>query len=325
LSWRWVFFVNIPVGIVVLLFGLTFVAKSPTQQPGRFDRWGFVLGASGLGLFMYGLSEGPFLGWGSTAVVATVGLGAALIATLVLYELRNDRPIIDVRLFTNRLFGIVNVLSMITMAAGVGGMYVATLYFQDGRGLSPLAAGLSIAPAAFGYLVGSQFVTRLFLPIFGPRRLVVSGSVSLAVAFVLSALAAAMTSLWPLRVMLFAQGLAMSPVLLTFQTTAFSTISSDEMGRASTIFNATRYLGGAIGVAFLTTTIVAVGQTRLVGGRPVADLASYQAAWFVAAGVTLIGSIIALGIKDADAAATVVGRARRNQELPFELESAIEP
>jgi hypothetical protein len=99
------------------------------------------------------------------------------------------------------------------------------------------------------------------------------------------------------------------------------------MGRASTIFNADRYLGGAIGVALYTTSIVAVGQTQVLGGRIVANFASYRAAWFVAAGVSLVGAIMALGIKDADAVATVVVRARRRPvaQASLELEGALKP
>jgi EmrB/QacA subfamily drug resistance transporter len=327
LSWRWVFLVNVPIGVMVILFGLTFVAKSPSQEPGHFDALGFALGASGLGLFMYGFSEGPFLGWGSTRVLATIPVGAGLIALLAIYELRNARPIVDVRLFANRMFRFANGLAMIAMAAGFGGMYIATLYFQDGRGLSPLAAGLNTSPGALGYMAGSQLVSRLFLPMLGPRRLASFGFLALIVALVPFSFAGATTNLWPLRALMVAQGLAMSPVFLTLTTTAFSTISPGEMGRASTIFNAVRYLGGAIGVAILTTAMVAVGQTHLVEGRTVANLASYHAAWLVAAGLSLVGAVIALGIKDADAAATIVKRVPRNArpDISFKLEGALEP
>src|ERR1700722_2404388 len=101
-SWRWVFYVNVPIGIAALVFGLVFLAPQTEPQPGRFDLGGFVLSAAGLGLLMYGISEGPFDGWGTATIVTTIVAGTALLTGMVWLELRTSHPLIDVRLFSDR-------------------------------------------------------------------------------------------------------------------------------------------------------------------------------------------------------------------------------
>jgi EmrB/QacA subfamily drug resistance transporter len=104
LSWRWVFYVNVPIGIAAVVFGALFLDDHTQAHPGPFDRAGFLLAASGLGLVMYGVSEGPLRGWGSTAVVGTIAAGAALLVTMVFVELRKAQPLLDLRVYGDRLF-----------------------------------------------------------------------------------------------------------------------------------------------------------------------------------------------------------------------------
>jgi hypothetical protein len=103
----------------------------------------------------------------------------------------------------------------------------------------------------------------------------------------------------------------MGQVFVPAQAAAFATISPEATGRASTMFNVVRQLGGAVGVAALTTVIVTIGATRTAAGRAVANLAAYHAAFGVAAGVAVVGAAVALTIHDADAASTMVRRGRR--------------
>jgi EmrB/QacA subfamily drug resistance transporter len=104
LSWRWVFYVNLPIGVAAFAFGAVFLAQPAQARPGRFDLAGFLLSGLGLGLLMYGVSEGPDLGWRQAQVLATVAAGAALLAAMVITELRSAAPMVDLRLLGNRLF-----------------------------------------------------------------------------------------------------------------------------------------------------------------------------------------------------------------------------
>jgi Na+/melibiose symporter-like transporter len=118
------------------------------------------------------------------------------------------------------------------------------------------------------------------------------------------------TSLWWARALMLLIGLGMSCVFIPAQAASFATITPERTGRASTLFNAARQLGGAVGVAFLTTVLAAVGPTRISAGHIVADLSAYHAAFLAAAAVALAAVVVAFSVSDADAAATMVRRGR---------------
>jgi EmrB/QacA subfamily drug resistance transporter len=312
-SWRWVFYVNVPIGIVALVFGGLFVQQHTESTAGRFDWRGFTLAGVGLGLFMYGISEGPNLGWDSPEILATVIAGAVLLAVMVLWELRITEPIIALRLFANRLFRASSGALVMVSIAFFGVLFAVTLYFQDGRGLSALNAGLSQFPTAIGMMVGSQLSSRVIYWRLGPRRHLTIGLCGVTVFIALLALMGADTSLWWARLILFGMGFMMSQVMVPSQAASFATISLADTGRASTLFNISRQVGSAIGVAALTSTIVLVGPVHVVAGHAVANFTAYRACFLVAAACALLGTVASLTINDADAAKTMVNpRDRKN-------------
>jgi EmrB/QacA subfamily drug resistance transporter len=305
LSWRWVFYVNLPIGAAAFIFGLIFVTEQREAQPGRFDLPGFCLAGIGLGALMYGVSEGPIEGWGSSIVAITIVVGVVLLIAMVVLELRTREPMVDLRLLRDRMFRVSNELVTIAMVGFFGVLYVVPLYFQDGRGLSALASGLSTFPEAIGVMIGAQVVSRVLYARVGPRRLMASGLVGIATFTGLMALMGSGTSLWWMRALMFGLGYSIAHVMVSMQAAAFSTIPPTSTGRASTLFNANRQLGGAIGVAILSTVISAVGPFHRVAGRTVADLTAYHAAFLTSAVIALAGAALALVVvKDVDAANT---------------------
>jgi EmrB/QacA subfamily drug resistance transporter len=311
LSWRWVFYVNLPIGAAAFAFGAVFLKHSAESRPGRFDLPGFLLSGIGLGAVMYGVSEGPDLGWGSSTVLGTIVVGAILLAITVIVEMRTKEPIVALRLLGNRLFRSANGVMILGSIAFLGTLYVISLYYQDGRGLSALQSGLSTFPEAIGVMLGAQLATRVLYPRLGPRRHIAIGLTGTGVSIGLLSLMTATSSLWWARLLMFALGLAMAQVFVPAQAAAFATITPTATGRASTMFNTVRQLGGAIGVALLTTVIVLIGATHVVAGHEVANLTAYRITFLVAAAVCLAGVASALSIHDADAARTIPPRRRR--------------
>jgi EmrB/QacA subfamily drug resistance transporter len=307
LSWRWVFYVNLPIGIAAFIFGLLFLESVPEMSPGRFDLPGFLLAGVGLGLLMYGVSEGPSRSWVAGDVLGTIAAGVLLLSWLVWYELHTSEPLIDFRLLTNALFRTGIVVILLAFAALLGVIYVITLFYQDGRGMSALQAGLSTFPYAIGVMAGAQLASHFSYRRLGPRRLTAVGSVGTALFTALLALVGAHTSLWVPRLILFGMGIFLGQASVALQAASFATISPAATGRASTMYNAVRQLGGAVGVAAFTTVVVAVGTVHVVDHRAVANLTAYHAAFLAAAAFALLGGLASLRIHDAEAVSTMPG------------------
>ena len=308
LSWRWVFFVNLPIGIGAVVFGLVFLQHSTESHPGRFDLPGFLLAGLGLGSLMFGISEGPERGWGSASVVGTIAVGAILLVTMVVVEMRTTEPIIALRLLANRLFRSANGIIVMSGIGFLGVQFIIILYFQDGRGLSPLMSGLSSFPAAVGVICGAQLASRLLFRSLGPRRDITLGLVWMALAIALMTLMDGTTSLWWSRLLLFAMGMGVGQVFVGGQAISFATISPADTGRASTLYNTMRQLGGAIGIALLTTVLVLVGPTHVVDGHLATNFTAYHVTFLVAAVMCLGGIPWSLAVSDTEAAHTIPER-----------------
>ena len=323
LSWRWVFFVNLPIGIGAVVFGMLFLRHSVESQPGRFDLAGFLLAGLGLGSLMYGISEGPSHGWGSGSVLTTIAIGVVLLVVMVFVELRITAPIIALRLLLNRLFRSANGVIVMSGIGFLGVQFIIILYFQDGRGLSPLESGLSSFPAAIGVITGAQLASRFLFRVLGPRRDITLGLVWMAVTIALMSLMDGTSSLWWSRLLLFTMGMGVGQVFVGAQAISFATISPADTGRASTLYNTMRQLGGAIGIALLTTVLVLVGPTHLVDGHLATNFAAYRITFLVAALMCLGGVPWSLSVDDAEAAHTIP--ARRQRAARQDAEEAVSP
>jgi EmrB/QacA subfamily drug resistance transporter len=313
LSWRWVFFVNVPIGIFALVFGRMFLTEHVEPGAGRFDLAGFLLSGAGFALVMYGVSEGPQRGWGSALIVAALAVGVALIAALVVVQLSSRAPLLHLRLFADRLFRSANAVMFLAASAFLGGLYIVALFYQDGLGLSALNSGLSTFPEALGVMAGSQVAGRFLYPAVGPRRIMAGGLLGVALMTGLMSLIGAGTDLWWMRLTMFGLGYAMANVFVPTQAVAFARISPADTGQASTLFNAQRQLGSAVGVAVLSSVLAAVGATHQLAGRAAPNLTAYHAAFLTASGLAVLGAVVALSIHDADAEKTRVPRAAKTR------------
>ncbi|HWC38629.1 MAG TPA: MDR family MFS transporter [Acidimicrobiales bacterium] len=318
LTWRWVFFVNIPIGLFAIAFGILALDEHREPDPGRFDLAGFVLAGAGLASVMYAVSEGPFRGWGSPSIVVTGLVGGALVVGMVVVELRKREPMVDLRLFGDRLFRTTTLVFFVAVSGFLGTLFVVALFFQDGLGASPLLSGLSTFPEALGVMLGAQVATRIY-PKLGPRRIIATGLTSIAAFTALMTLIGfGAYSLWEMRVLMFVLGYSMAHVFVPSQAAAFSTISRASTGRASTLFNANRQLGSAVGVAVLGTILATVGLVHHTTGGVAPNLRAYHLAFAAASVIALIGATIALTIRDSDAAPSM----RKPEELAEEEAAA---
>src|SRR2546421_11487192 len=308
LSWRWVFFVNVPIGIAAFVFGLLFLQEHRESAAGRFDLPGFLLAGIGLALALYALSEGPTRGWSSPSVLGRTLGGLLLLSAFVVVELRRREPMFDLRLLRNRLFRTASLVSLFSSGAFLGVLFVGPLFLQVGLGVSPLTSGLTTFPEALGVVTSTQIVARLY-PRVGPRRLMVGGLIGVAAVMALMSLLVSETNLWFMRLLMFLTGTGMAYAFVPGQTATFATISSAAMGQASALSNALRQLGSALGVAVIGAVLSIVGLNTTGTAQP--NLTAYHAAFLAAAALALIAACIALGISDRDAAPTMRPEARQ--------------
>ncbi len=325
LSWRWVFYVNVPIGLAALLFGLLFLREQDQQnEVGRFDPYGFLLAGIGLALVMYALTEGPTYGWNSPGILVSLVAGALLLAAFVVVELRVQTPMLDLRLLKDRLFRTTNLVTMASSAGFLGLLFVAPLFLQEARGVSALISGLTTFPEALGVIAATQLVARLY-PKIGPRRLIAAGLTGVAVIMSLLCFMNLDTNLWLMRGLMFLTGAGMAFTFIPTPAAAFATISSADTGKASAIYNAQRQLGSALGIAVVGTVLSIVGPV-IVGAhgalRP--NVTAYHAAFLTSAALALIAAGIALFIHDRDAASTMRPRHAKAPQGTSEAEGTVE-
>jgi EmrB/QacA subfamily drug resistance transporter len=308
LSWHWVFFVNLPIGIVTLLFGLMYLREHREPYAGTFDLTGFVLASVGFSLLMYAVTQGSVYGWISPRILASLAVGALALIALVVVELRLANPMIQPRLFGNHVFRTANLVSLFGQAGFIGLLFTVPQFLQQGLGYSAFETGLSTFPEALGVLVSSQIVGRLYARV-GPRRLMGFGLLWVTAMIALFCTVGPNTSLWIVRLLMFGTGAGMAYVFLPVGVAAFATITSADTGRASVLFNAQNQLGGAAGVALVSGILAAVGVAQ-------SQFAGYYATFVAAAALALIGALIAFTLRDKEAAASMQANAASGEAAP---------
>ena len=304
-GWRWIFFVNVPFGIVALAFGLRFLREHTEPTAGRFDVPGFVLSGYGLAAIAYALSEGPRNGWTDPWVVGLGVSGTIAFALLVYVETHRPEPMLALRLFRYRSFRATNIVMVFGMASFIGLTFVLPLYLQGLRGLDPLESGLTTFPQAIGILISSQIAGRIYGRV-GPRRLVIGGMLGAAISMASLLLLGLDTDLWWIRGAIFARGLAMGFTFVAVQAASYAEIPPADNGRASAIFSTQRQMSVSIGIALMATVLTSFTTLTAAPADPEQALIGYHWTFAVATGLALIAALLAaLYVRDEDAAATM--------------------
>jgi EmrB/QacA subfamily drug resistance transporter len=325
-SWRWIFYVNLPIGILGFIFAGLFLREHTEAKAGSFDLWGFLFSGSGLALLLYALSQAPTAGWTSGIVLSTGIAGIACFVLLVIAELRVPEPMLDLRLFRDRMFRNANLAFFMSMGGMLGVLFLLPLFLQELLGLSALQSGLTTFPQALGMVAIIPLAGRLY-PRVGPRRMMAVGLAEIAATTALFLLVGLDTSLWWVRGIMVLRGFGFGLMMIPAQTATFATIRPPDMGRASAFFNTNRQVAGSIGVAVLatvlvsrTTTHVAAALTTAAPAAKAAVLAhgtllAYHDAYFAGVVIAAIGVAFAFLIHDEDAAETM-GRVVGEQREP---------
>jgi len=298
LSWRWILFVNVPVGALIVLVALRAI-RIPRADAGlrrHFDLTGAVTVTAGLVVLSFGIVEAERVGWGSGQTLATLGAGLALLAVFLLVEGRlATAPLVPLRIFRSRQLSGANAVVFCMGAAAFALWYFISLYLQQVLGLSALDAGLAFLPMTGAIIVVSQLASRMAGRI-GPGPVLAFGMTCLGAGMLLLSRIDADGS-FPADVLLpsilAAAGIGCSFVPVTIAATAG--VAGREAGLASGLVNTSRQVGGGLGLALLAT--LATARTADLDGvvaRGEALTAGFQRSFAVGAGFALAGALLAV-------------------------------
>jgi EmrB/QacA subfamily drug resistance transporter len=304
-SWHWVFFVNVPIGLVALMFGLIWLQDLPAPRAGDFDWLGFILAGVGFSGFMYALSEGATMGWTSAPMLVGLLVGAIMLVTFVFVELSKSDPMIQPRLMKDRLFRVSNIVTLLSSAGFMGILFLVPMFLQNAVGISAFSSGLTTFPEAVGVALTTQLAALVY-PKIGPRRLMVGSLIFVTLMISAFTLFDLTPNLWLVRLLMFLIGSGMSFVFLCTRVTTFATIPPESLGRASALNNALNQIGSALGVAVVSSVLAEIGMTQAgADGSMITNLSAYHIAFVAAAVLVLTGSVYSLAMSDREAAHTM--------------------
>jgi EmrB/QacA subfamily drug resistance transporter len=290
LAWQWIFWLNLPIGLLVIPLVLRRIPES--FGPGAAMDFGgltLVTGAA-LGL-VWGLVRANSAGWTSTEVIASLVAGALLTAAFVAWELRAPEPMVPMRLFRSRAFSSGNTAGFFLYASLIGALFFLTQFLQTGQGYGPLAAGTRLLPWTATLFVVAPISGGLVKRV-GERPLTVTGLFLQAVGLGWIALIAAPGLAYPQLVApLIVAGCGVSMAMPSTQNSVMSSVAPQAIGKASGIFNTLRQLGAVLGVAILAPVFTVAG-----GYASARDFTNgFAPAIGVSAALSLVGAIAGLG------------------------------
>ena len=318
LSWGWIFFINVPVGIATLALGLWAISESrESSAPRRLDMPGVVLSSVALFGLTYSLIEGHDRGWTSPIILGGFLLAATLGLAFVWREQHTAEPMVAMGLFRERVFS-GGLIALIMWGFGIFGIYFFTsLYLQNVLGFSPTEAGAAFVPMALLMAAGAIASEGV------ARRIGAYRSVGLAMALMAAGIASvsllgADATFWQLMPSFAAIGVG-GGLTVPLTATVLSAMPRDEAGVASGIFNASREVSGLLGITVIGAILTArQGEALRSGHSPVdAFLSGYQLGLLVAAVLVAAGGVAAyLGLRTARGSETAAVETVREQEVP---------
>ena len=291
ISWQWIFWLNVPIGVV--LIPLTLARLDETRGPAsKLDLPGLALASGGLFGIVWGLVRGNGQGWSSPEIVVALTAGAVVLALFVLWELRAAEPMLPMRFFRNRVFALANVASLLMFFGMFGSIFLLSQFFQTVQGYSPLGSGLRILPWTIMPMFVAPIAGALSDRIGGARLMGIGLTLQATGLGSLAAISAPTTPYWQLVVPFMVSGIGMAMFWAPVANVVLSAVKPEEQGQASGANNAIRELGGVFGVAVLASVFSSYGGYR----TPETFVNGMNAAVAIGAGVVALGAVAAFAI-----------------------------
>ncbi|WP_300605683.1 MFS transporter [Trebonia sp.] len=271
LSWRWVLFINVPIGFLVVALAPLFVAETP-RLPGRFDLVGAITSTAGVAALVYGFIRAAADGWGDRTAVAAFAAAVVLLAVFLLTEVRTPQPITPLRLFADASRSGSYAVRLLLVAGMFGVFFFLTQFLQDVLGFSPLRAGVAFLPMSITLFATSRVAPRL-IPRFGGRRMMIVGMVPVIAGMTWLSRVSPATGYWDgVFGPMLAFGFGMGIVFVPLTTASLAGVRREDSGAASSMVNVMQQVGGSVGLAVLVAVFGTA--TRSVLAHPVAGLSA---------------------------------------------------
>jgi EmrB/QacA subfamily drug resistance transporter len=266
LGWEWIFFVNVPIGVLVVALTPALVQRSRREMARRYDAMGAVVVTSGLVLFVYAISEAPDVGWTTMRTIGVLAVSLALLAFFLVWEARVEAPLMPLGIFRLRLVAAANIVGFLQAAGIFGHFLLLTLYMQQVLGFSALQTGFGFLVTAGSAVVWAGMAQALATRI-GPKPVLVAGLVSLCLG-VLWYTQISVDGTYPVDLLpgflLVGFGLPFS--FIPISILALGGVEERQAGLASGLINTSQQIGGAIGVAVMSTVAIEHAETLLAEG-----------------------------------------------------------
>jgi len=298
LSWRWVFFVNVPIGAVVLALAPRVVPESRSESvsKGGYDIEGAIAATLGTITLVFTLIKADSWGWTSGRTLAGFAIAAVLIVTFLRIERRHDDPLVPLRIFSNRSLAAADATMLLVAAALFGVFFFCTLYLQQVLGYSALKTGVAYLPLSLTLIGASALASRL-VDRFTPKPVLTVGLLVATAGFLLLTRVTGhgdyASHVLPAMIVI-GTGLGLSFVPITIAAT--NGVASGDSGLASGLLNTTQQVGGSLGLAILSTVSTSRTTSAVDGGSalPVALTHGFKGAFLVAAMLCAVGVVLAI-------------------------------
>lgn len=256
-TWRWVFYINVPVGLVAFTMTQLFIFDPPYIKRGsaRIDYWGIGLLAVGIGALQIALDQGEKEDWFASDWITTLmAMAAIALVVLVIHELRAKHPVVDLRIFRERTYAVGVMLITLMGFVLYASLVLVPILLQTVLGYPPLQAGIAMAPRGLGSLIAMPLVGIMMTKV-DPRKLLVAGFATGAVTFYWLAGLNLDAGYWEIFWPQLIQGMGLGLLFVPLTTTTMDPIPKEAMGNATSLFNVTRNIGGSIGIATISTIL----------------------------------------------------------------------
>jgi len=295
LNWNWIFFINVPIGVLAVIAAYAFIPESrDTSAEQRPDLAGQFTSALGLFALSYGLIEANNYGWTSGRILGAFALAVASLTAFVVLELRQRLPMLDLSLFRNRGFAGANAVMGLVGLAMFGIFFYVSLYLQQVLGYSPVQAGGAFLPWTVLIILLAPVAGKLSDRL-GPRRFVTTGMVIVAGSMLVFSRVGLGASYWSLLPGMVLGGLGMSIAMAPTTAAAMSSVRPEKAGVGSAVLNSMRQVGGSLGIAIMGAIVASGITSSLASGhsRPVAFVNGFHHAVEVSSLIALAGAVIA--------------------------------